>query len=71
MENAHIEADKAEGDSQKLQRQAEKLTHDVKTAKDEIAALEAQKTASEAEVAFLANYVKAAETNRASLATRF
>jgi hypothetical protein len=67
-ENARLNADKAEQESQRLQREVEKLTKDVASEKDDIAKIEADDAKQVAEQAFLADYVKKAEDNRADLA---
>jgi chromosome segregation ATPase len=67
-ENARLENDKAAQESQKLQRQAEKLTKDVATAKDEISKIQADEKASESELAFLKQYIAEATGNQAKLA---
>jgi hypothetical protein len=67
-ENAILDRDKADQEQQRLERQVEKLTKDVDDAKKEIAALRADNEKQVDEVAFLGEYVKKAEDNRASLA---
>jgi len=67
-ENAVLDSEKAEQESQKLERQVERLTKDVAENEKDIAALEADDTKQVAEVAFLGDYVKKAQDNRASLA---
>jgi hypothetical protein len=66
-ENAELDRDKAANESEKLQRQVDKLTKDVDDAKKEIAALRADNEKQVDEVAFLGEYVKKAEDNRATL----
>ena len=67
-ENARLENDKAAQEAQKLERQAEKLTKDVATAKDEIAKIQAEEKTSESELEFLKQYIAEAGTNQAKLA---
>jgi hypothetical protein len=66
-ENAILARDKADQESQRLERQADKLTKDVKEAKDELAKLEAAKKESIDEVAFLQTFVTKATDNSARL----
>jgi hypothetical protein len=68
-ENAVLDSEKAEQESQKLERQAERLSKDVADNEKEIAALQEDDTKQVAEIAFLGDYVKKAQENRASLAT--
>jgi chromosome segregation ATPase len=67
-ENARLENDKAAQEAQKLQRQAEKLTKDVATAKDEIAKIQAEEKSSQSELDFLKQYIAEATSNQAKLA---
>jgi hypothetical protein len=67
-ENAVLDSEKAEQESQKLERQAERLTKDVAESEKDVAALEEDDTKQTAQVAFLGDYVKKAQDNRASLA---
>jgi hypothetical protein len=67
-ENAVLDSEKAEQESQKLERQADKLKGEVAENEKDIAALEADDTKQVAEIAFLGDYVKKAQGNRASLA---
>src|ERR1019366_833395 len=67
-ENAKLNADKAVQEEQKLERQVEKVTGDVKTEKEEIVKIEAENKKAVAEEAFLKEYVKMAQDNQASLA---
>jgi preprotein translocase subunit SecF len=67
-ENAKLNADKAVQEEQKLERQLEKLTGDVKAEKEEIVKIEAENKKAVAEQAFLKDYVKMAQDNQASLA---
>jgi hypothetical protein len=66
-ENARLGVEKADQESQKLSRQAEKLQKDVVTAKEEIAKIEAENKRSVEEEAFLKTYVIAAVENRSKL----
>jgi hypothetical protein len=67
-ENARIEADKALQESQRLERQAEKLTKDVASAKDEITRIQADEKRSTEELAFLKQYIAEATSNQGKLA---
>jgi hypothetical protein len=67
-ENAKLIQEKADQESQKLARQVDKLTVDVKTEKDEISKIEAENKKAVEEEAFLKQYVKMAQDNQASLA---
>jgi colicin import membrane protein len=67
-ENAELDRDKAANEAQRLQRQVERLTKDVDDAKKAIALLNTDNEKQVAEIAFLGEYVKKAEDNRASLA---
>jgi colicin import membrane protein len=67
-ENATLNLNKADQESQKLQRQVEKLTADVKTEKDDIKKIEADNKAEDAEAVFLEQYDKAAQENQAKMA---
>jgi hypothetical protein len=66
-ENATLNAGKADQEQQKLQRQVEKLTQDVKAAKAEIDKIKADTKRSVDEEAFLKGYVAKAEENQAQL----
>jgi colicin import membrane protein len=68
QENAELDRDKAAQESQRLERQVDKLSKDVADAKKEIEALQTDNAKQVDEVAFLGEYVKKAEANRASLA---
>jgi hypothetical protein len=67
-ENAVLDRDKADQETQRLERQVDKLSKDVDDAKKEIAALRTDNEKQVAEVAFLGEYVQKAEANRATLA---
>jgi colicin import membrane protein len=67
-ENARLEADKAYQESQKLERQAEKLAKDVATAKDEISKIESDEKRSNEELGFLKQYIAEANANQGRLA---
>jgi hypothetical protein len=67
-ENAKLIAEKADQEQQKLARQVEKLTSDVKVEKDEIAKVELENKKATEEEAFLKQYVKMAQDNQAGLA---
>jgi colicin import membrane protein len=67
-ENAVLDSEKAAQESQKLERQADKLTKDVADNEKDIAALQEDDTKQVAQIAFLGDYVKKAQENRASLA---
>lgn len=64
MENATLTRDKAYQEAEKLQRQVEKLTLEVKTAKDEIAKIEADEKKAVEEEGFLKTYVTKADENK-------
>ena len=66
-ENAILARDKADQESQRLERQVDKLTKDVKEAREEIAKLEASKKESIEEEAFLQTFVVKANENVARL----
>jgi len=66
-ENARLEEEKADKDSQALQRQAERLEKDVAQAKEEIAKIETEQKRSTEELAFLKNYTAVAVANQAKL----
>jgi hypothetical protein len=68
LENANLDRDKASNEAQRLQRQVERLTKDVSDAKKDIAQLDADNAKQVSEIAFLGEYVKKAEDNRAKLA---
>jgi hypothetical protein len=68
LENAQLDRDKAAQEAQRLERQVEKLTKDVADTKKDIALLDTDNEKQVAEIAFLGDYVKKAEENRASLA---
>jgi hypothetical protein len=67
-ENAQLNASKADQEQQKLARQVDKLTKDVKTVKDEIAKIQDESKQSVEEEAFVREYVTKAEENQAKLA---
>jgi colicin import membrane protein len=67
-ENAVLDSEKAEQESQKLERQVERLKKDVADNEKDIAALQEDDTKQVAQIAFLGEYVKKAQDNRASLA---
>jgi colicin import membrane protein len=67
-ENAKLNADKAVQEDQKLERQVEKLTSDVKVEKEDVAKIETDNKKAVEEEAFLKDYVKMAQGNQASLA---
>jgi hypothetical protein len=67
-ENARLEAEKAYQESQKLERQAEKLTKDVATAKEEITKIQDQEKNDDAELDFLKKYTAEATANQGKLA---
>lgn len=67
-ENALLNRDKAEQESQKLQRQVEKLTKDVSSEKDEIKKIEDDNKKEDEEQAFLVQYDKVAQQNQAAMA---
>jgi len=67
-ENAKLNADKAVQEEQKLERQVERLTTEVKGEKEETQKIEAENKKAVAEEAFLKEYVKMAQDNQASLA---
>src|SRR5271157_5918720 len=66
-ENAILVRDKADQEAQRLERQVDKLTKDVKDAKEEIAKLETEKKGHIAEEAFLQTFVTKANENVARL----
>jgi len=66
-ENAKLIQEKADQEAQKLARQVEKLTSDVKVAKDEIEKIETENKRSVEEETFLKNYVAMAVENRDKL----
>ena len=67
-ENAKLIEEKADQESQRLQRQVEKLTKDVETEKAEVAKIVADNKKTVEEEGFLKEYVKMAQDNQASLA---
>jgi preprotein translocase subunit SecF len=66
-ENAILARDKADQESQRLERQVDKLTKDVKEAKDELTKLEAEKKEAIEQGAFLQTFVVKANENVARL----
>jgi preprotein translocase subunit SecF len=66
-ENAILARDKADQESQRIERQVDKLTKDVKEAKDELTKLEAEKKESIEQEAFLQTFVVKANENVARL----
>jgi ABC-type multidrug transport system fused ATPase/permease subunit len=66
-EYAKLGAEKADQEQQKLQRQAEKLTHDVAAVKAEIEKIQADTKRSVEEEDFLKEYVAKAMANQAHL----
>ncbi|HEY1848483.1 MAG TPA: hypothetical protein VGG37_04725, partial [Opitutaceae bacterium] len=67
-ENAQLNLGKADQESQRLQRQVEKLTKDVAAEKDDIKKIEDDNKKQDEEEAFLQKYDKIAQQNQASLA---
>jgi hypothetical protein len=66
-ENASLNAGKADQEQQKLQRQVEKLTQDVKAAKAEIERIQGETKRSVEEEDFLKGFVTKAQENQARL----
>jgi hypothetical protein len=66
-ENARLIAEKADQEAQKLSHQVEKLTGDVKVAKEEIEKIQAENKRAVEDEAFLKTYVAMAVENRDKL----
>ena len=67
-ENATLIQQKADQEAQKLARQVDKLTVDVKTEQDEIAKIEAENKKAVEEEVFLKQFDKVAQDNQAAMA---
>jgi hypothetical protein len=68
-EYAKLASEKADSEQQKLARQVDKLTSDVKTTKAEIEKVQAETKKSVDEEAFLKTFVTSAQENQAHLST--